>query len=225
MTDGIIKGKDLRIFANGLPIYHATECNFQSDMGIEAIATKDTEGEDGVTSNYKWNLSSKSLVANAPETHQSSKSLIQYHKEGAVLGIQFRTEEIGDFVISGNAWIKSVAIGASVEGSSTFDAGFQGKGGYTVDDYNGAGVPIITSAATASGAIGVPFTYNTIATNSPTSYAFIGQLPAGLTLNTTTGVISGTPTGSANVKIVKIQAINGTGTAEKIVEVTINPAP
>ena len=70
--------------------------------------------------------------------------------------------------------------------------------------------PVITSAATASGVIGTAFSYAITASNSPTSFT-VGTLPAGLTANTTTGVISGTPT-TAGTYAVAISGINGSGT-------------
>lgn len=54
--------------------------------------------------------------------------------------------------------------------------------------------PTITSASTATGFVGVPFSYQITAANA-TSYALTaGTLPDGLSLNTGTGLISGTPT-------------------------------
>jgi len=56
-------------------------------------------------------------------------------------------------------------------------------------------VPVIQSGQIISGNISAGLTYQIIASNSPTSYALSsGSLPAGLSLNTTTGVISGSPT-------------------------------
>ena len=53
--------------------------------------------------------------------------------------------------------------------------------------------PVISSAATASGKIGTAFSYQITATGGATSYSATG-LPAGLTVNTATGLISGKPT-------------------------------
>src|SRR5207302_10459084 len=56
-----------------------------------------------------------------------------------------------------------------------------------------AATPVITSPLTACGTVGVLFTYTIIATNNPTSFS-ASPLPAGLSINTINGVISGTPT-------------------------------
>ncbi|MFM8336025.1 MAG: putative Ig domain-containing protein, partial [Opitutaceae bacterium] len=47
-------------------------------------------------------------------------------------------------------------------------------------------VPVISSATTASATVGAAFSYTITATNTPSSFAATG-LPAGLSLNTTTG--------------------------------------
>ena len=62
--------------------------------------------------------------------------------------------------------------------------------------------PVITSASSASGNVGVAFSYQISALNTPRSYA-AANLPAGLNLNTTTGLISGIPTtvGDATVTL------------------------
>ncbi|AWI10417.1 hypothetical protein CKA38_00040 [Ereboglobus luteus] len=56
--------------------------------------------------------------------------------------------------------------------------------------------------AHASGTIGEAFTYTIVASNNPASYDAIG-LPSGLSINTASGVISGTATaaGTSNVTI------------------------
>jgi hypothetical protein len=83
--------------------------------------------------------------------------------------------------------------------------------------------PIITSVRTAAGTVGVAFSYSIRANQSPTSYTATG-LPPGLTLNTSTGVISGTPstTGTFNATI---SASNAAGTGSATLVITIDAAP
>ena len=65
----------------------------------------------------------------------------------------------------------------------------------------------------STGTIGTAFSYQIAATNSPTSFNATG-LPAGLSVNTVTGLISGTPT-TAATSSVSISAVNAKGTGAK----------
>src|SRR5438105_879620 len=83
-----------------------------------------------------------------------------------------------------------------------------------------AAKPVITSPLTATGSVGVAFSYQITATNSPTSFNATG-LPAGLSVNTANGVISGTPTGPAGTASVTISATNANGTGTATLSLTI----
>jgi hypothetical protein len=82
--------------------------------------------------------------------------------------------------------------------------------------------PVITSSLTATGQVGVAFSYQITATNNPTSFNATG-LPGGLSVNTSTGLISGTPT-TAGTSSVTISATNAGGTGSATLVITINPA-
>ena len=86
-----------------------------------------------------------------------------------------------------------------------------------------ASPPVITSPLTASGNQGTPFSYTITATNSPTSYNATG-LPAGLTIDTATGIISGTPSVSGTFNIT-ITATNGIGSDNETLVITIGVGP
>ena len=70
--------------------------------------------------------------------------------------------------------------------------------------------PVITSVLNSTGTIGTAFSYQIAATNSPTSFNATG-LPAGLSVSTVTGLISGTPT-TSGTSSVSISAANASGT-------------
>lgn len=88
-----------------------------------------------------------------------------------------------------------------------------------------AGSPEISSATTATVKTGASFNYSITASGNPTAYSASG-LPAGLTLNTATGIISGTPStlGKSEVTLGATNS-NGTGTATLLLNVTSNAAP
>ncbi|HSY77318.1 MAG TPA: sugar-binding protein, partial [Bacteroidia bacterium] len=88
---------------------------------------------------------------------------------------------------------------------------------------NAPAIPAVTSA-TLAGTVGSAFSYTIAATNGPTSYSLTtGTLPAGLTLNTATGLISGTPTavGTSTVTVTATNAAGG-GTGTLIIAIA-NP--
>jgi hypothetical protein len=73
--------------------------------------------------------------------------------------------------------------------------------------------PVITSALIISATVGQPFRYQIAAANSPTSFEAAG-LPAGLGVDTSSGLISGIPVATGTVAVA-LSAANagGTGTA------------
>jgi len=91
-----------------------------------------------------------------------------------------------------------------------------GPGPVTLATFTIGNVPVITSAGTVAGTAGSPLTFNVTASNAPSSYAALG-LPSGLSINSATGVISGTPTlVGAFTASVTATNVSGTSTASSL---------
>ena len=110
----------------------------------------------------------------------------------------------GNLNLKGNTRIDNITVDADSIGSTS------------------GNVPVISSSTTATDTVGKTFSYTITASNNPTSFATT-TLPAGLTLNASTGVISGTPT-TAGTFIDTISATNTSGTAIATLTITINNA-
>lgn len=90
--------------------------------------------------------------------------------------------------------------------------------------YAASTVPVVSSALTASGTVGQAFSYQIIASSSPTSYS-ASPLPGGVSLNSSSGLLSGTPT-TAAVTNTNVSATNPNGVGPAVtVVITIAPAP
>lgn len=88
-------------------------------------------------------------------------------------------------------------------------------------------IPVITSSLAATGTVGAAFSYQIAATNAPTSFSATG-LPAGLNVNSITGLISGKPAiGTAAVTPygIIVSARNNNGTGKGTLHLTVKPAP
>jgi len=82
--------------------------------------------------------------------------------------------------------------------------------------------PSITSKLTSSGQVGVAYSYQITANRNPTSFAATG-LPTGLSVNPSTGFISGTPAVSGRINVT-IAATNSGGTGSEVLVLSLLPA-
>ena len=79
--------------------------------------------------------------------------------------------------------------------------------------------PVITSSASVTGQVGVPFTHQIVATNSPTFFYGFG-FPPGLDLNGDTGLLSGTPTAPGGYDgYVSVSNTTGSSTQDLYIEI------
>jgi mucin-19 len=148
----------------------------------------------------------------------------------ALVGVE--TPDNGNVTVSGTpianfsqsaagTGIAVTVTGYTLSGSAAGNYSLTQPTGLTAD-ITSSPSPVINSPLTATGTYGVAIsTYTITATETPTSFNATG-LPAGLTVNTTNGEITGTPTvvGTFNVNI---SATNSGGTGSATLVFTINP--
>ena len=140
----------------------------------------------------------------------------------------------GDFSVTSTP-SASVAAGSTTTFDITFDPTANGLRAATISfatndadenpynfsiQGNGLDVPVITSSLTASGVQGNAFSYTITATNTPTTYAAT-PLPAGLSINASTGAITGTPTATGTTNV-SITATNAAGSDVETLVITIS---
>ena len=79
--------------------------------------------------------------------------------------------------------------------------------------------PSISSATTATGSVNSPFTYQIAALGNPTSFGAT-NLPAGFSVNQSSGAVTGTPA-SAGMFVFNVSATNAAGQSSQQVTVTV----
>jgi uncharacterized protein (DUF1800 family) len=100
---------------------------------------------------------------------------------------------------------------------------------YPTNSAFSSGPPTITSSTATIGYLNQPFSFNVTAvspSNQPITYSLdnpSGPLPPGVTLNPTTGLISGTPTTAGDYQVALV-ATNSAGTGASVLDIQILPA-
>ncbi|MCX6197339.1 MAG: YDG domain-containing protein [Flavobacteriia bacterium] len=182
-----------------------------TNINANLIGTASFYATPGVTSQFGYSLNGTNFtLIGSPITSSS-------------LAINFDLSAITELqnIPSGTTvTFRYYASGQTATGGWGFSSPTTGSNGLAITGFTSSiPAPSITSSLTATGTVGTAFTYATEASNSPSSYAATG-LPLGLSINTSTGVISGTPTtvGSSNVSL---SATKATGTDTKTLELTV----
>jgi hypothetical protein len=245
LTEGAYYGDDAQMSSNypiirlvsGSTVYYARSFNF-STMGLatgsaSVSASFSTAGipngtyslsavANGIASNpVTFNIGTQVPIINSAlsasgkintafsYTITATNSPTSYNATGLPSGLSVNTSNgviSGTPTVGGTFNVTISATNASGTGSATLVLTIQTA-------------PVITSSLSASGPVNTAFSYSITATNSPTSYNATG-LPAGLSVNTSNGVISGTPT-SVGTTNVTISATNSVGTGSATLTITI----
>ncbi|MBR1657370.1 MAG: putative Ig domain-containing protein [Synergistaceae bacterium] len=82
----------------------------------------------------------------------------------------------------------------------------------------------ITTASLPSGTVGTSYSATLASNRTGVRWSIIGSLPSGLSLNSSTGAITGTPLISGTSSFT-VRAVSGTLSAEKPLSITISPKP
>ncbi|MGD0632573.1 MAG: putative Ig domain-containing protein [Terracidiphilus sp.] len=101
--------------------------------------------------------------------------------------------------------------------TGSFASNFSGQSQGTLYGTPSLYPPIsVTCAATSTGDVGVPFDSGPMTVTggiAPYSFSIVGMLPPGLTLNTSTGDVSGTPTASGTFTVRVTDAVGNSSTS------------
>ena len=120
----------------------------------------------------------------------------------------------GTPVVSGSFPVALSATNAAGTGTATLNL--------TIASASTLAAPVIASATSATGMVGTAFSYQIKASNAPTAYSAT-ELPVGLSVSTTSGFISGTPTAAGTFPVM-VSATNAAGTGTATLTLTIAAA-
>jgi len=136
MPSGIYNGTKLRLGFDDKKLLHTTSCKIDFQTKLEEIATKDTDGTVVIPSNYSWSASAEALVANLPSgdtTHVTFDTLLAAQLAGTEIDINFTTDETGDIIYTGKAYIENASITANVGESAKVSFSLKGNGNVVLD--------------------------------------------------------------------------------------------
>ena len=184
---------------------------------------------------YTWNPATQSF--SAPVAQNVAPSIItapvsQTTSTGAT--VTFSVTASGTAPITDQWYFNNSQIAGATNANFTLNSvSTLNSGSYSVKVTNNIGtvtsnaavlnvipnVPLITSASSVTSNVGNVFTFQVTATNSPTSYSTLSDLPAGLSLNTGTGLISGIPS-VAGTYVITIIVANAGGSSVQNISLT-----
>jgi len=194
-TDGLSAGKSLSITITA-PLTITTGSPLPT--GTVGVSYSDTFAASGGSGNYRWVVSAGALPG----------GLALNSSTGVLSGVP-TTAGTPSFTIR----VTDTSTGATASKPFTM----------TID----AAITITTSSPLPTGTVGVTYSQTLMASGGSGSYTWSvisGSLPAGLGLNSATGLISGQPTTAGTPGFTVQVTDTDSATASKAFTVTINPA-
>jgi autotransporter-associated beta strand protein len=177
---------------------------------VTNVATIGKLGWQGGGSSQPYDVTFDDIYAADSAPAVSSIDITSPNTAPAMVGYPFTFQVVADATTFGSSSLPIGGLSINTGGLITGTPTTAGPLNVALSVSNAAGVtgsgnllitvaaaptsaPVITSSPSASGNVGLAFSYQIAASNTPRSYA-AANLPAGLNLNTTTGLISGFPT-------------------------------
>ena len=161
-----------------------------------------------------------------PKADNESGGIVFDGKSGTVYG----NVELQDDLTINEGESLTIPEGSTLttKGNLTNNGTIVNKGTLNGDLTGGTGTvvnaPAITTDSLPEGTVNQPYTATLTATGNNIAWSVSGDLPAGLTLDTSTGTISGTPT-TVGTSTLTVKATNSAGDASKQFSLTINAVP
>ena len=171
---------------------------------VDSLRVEHVTVHVNATHQYRGNIE---WVLTSPSGMTSRLARSRLNDSGANLDWTFSSTHFWGERSEGNWTLR--AVDATVGDVGTLDAA-------TITFYGAPAtgplpLPVITSSLGIAMREGAVLAHQITASNFPTAYDALG-LPPGVTVNTTTGAITGEPTGGAGVYFGNISATNATGT-------------
>jgi autotransporter-associated beta strand protein len=175
-------------------------------------------GAGGITSSAKGNVSGDNGSHYQPKVpwwvkiERIGSRVFTYH---SVDGINWTNNAMFNITLQNNAYIGLYTVSNNTSTLNTVNFT-----NVAITNSSPAGSPLVTSATTAQTTLNTSFNYNISATNAPTAYTAAG-LPAGLSIDGSTGIISGIST-TLGTYAVTLGASNASGTGTAILMIVVS---